>query len=68
MRAVLCEQNAAVMRTAAHRAVAGHQAGRGSVTRHINKYKHKQIQIAVFSLFLIKSTFQWRFNIDEVYG
>ena len=61
---VLCERNAAVMRTAAaaHRAVAGHRPGRGSVTRHINKYKHKQIQIAVFSLFLIKSTLQWRLN------
>ena len=61
---VLCERNAAVMRTAAaaHRAVAGHRTGRGSVTNEVNKYKHKQIQIAVFSLFLIKSTLQWRLN------
>ena len=61
---VLCERNAAVMRTAAaaHRAVAGHRTGRGSVTNEVNKYKHKQIQIAVFSMFLVKSTFQWRSN------
>ena len=59
---VLCERNAAAMRSAAaaHRAVAGHRTGRGSVTRHINKYKHKQVQVAVFLLFLIKSTLQWR--------
>ena len=61
---VLCERNAAVMKTAAaaHRAVAGHRTGRGSVTNEVNKYKHKQIQIAVFSMFLVKSTFQWRSN------
>ena len=37
---VLCERNAAVMRTAAaaHRAVAGHRPGRGSVTNEVNKY------------------------------
>ena len=61
---VLCERNAAVMRSAAaaHRAVAGHRTGRGSVTNEVNKYKHKQIQIAVFYCLLIKSTLQLRLN------